>query len=181
MKISGVLFWSKALRNFGADYIVWGCYWGGIIVVSTVFDASIKRLNERLRIDTEAGYWKTCQMVRTFFLFCGGRLITAAGDLASTGEILRSMFSRFNPWILRDGSVYALGLDRNNFWVGIFAVLFLWHISIQQERGIRIREKVASYPIILRWAVYYALVVVIIIFGMYGPGYDSSDFVYMQF
>ena len=34
---------------------------------------------------------------------------------------------------------------------------------------------------VLQWAVIFVGLVLVIIFGSYGPGYDPADFVYMQF
>ena len=33
----------------------------------------------------------------------------------------------------------------------------------------------------LRWLIYYAAIFGILIFGVYGPGYDASQFIYFQF
>ena len=35
--------------------------------------------------------------------------------------------------------------------------------------------------IILRWAFYFILLFTIIIFGIYGPGFDATEFIYFQF
>ena len=36
-------------------------------------------------------------------------------------------------------------------------------------------------PFAVRWLTVYAAIMVIIIFGIYGSGYNAADFVYMQF
>ena len=165
----------------GLDYICWGIYWGVIIICSTVFAPELKKLTEILHIDTDAGWWHTFRKLRTFLIFCGGRALTAPGNIAVSGTILKSMFTTWNPWVLVDDSLYTLGLNLKNFWLVIFSLFFLLFVSYKQERGIKIREKIASYPLPLRWAVYYVAFFSIIIFGMYGPGYNASDFVYMKF
>ena len=165
----------------GIDYIVWGCYWGIIIIVGTVFAPEFKKLNKKLNIDTESDLWKNFQIVRTFLIFCGGRLLTAPGDIRVSMEIIKSMFTKFNIWIWFDQSIYELGLDRQNLWAGLFALVLLWFISYKQEHGTNIREKIASYPLPLRWILYYGLFFAVLVFGMYGSGFEASAFVYMQY
>lgn len=165
----------------GIDYILWGCYWGIIIIVSTVFAPELKKLTKKLNIDTESGVWKNFQRIRTFLIFCGGRLMTAPGNIEVSIKILQSIFMNFNIWIWFDQSIYDLGLDRLNLWVGIFGVVLLCYVSYKQEHGTKIREKIAALPLPLRWILYYGLFFAVLIFGLYGSGFDASKFVYMQY
>ena len=54
----------------GMAYVVWGVYWGLLIILSAVLEPEIKSLTKFLRINTETQSWKVFQMIRTFFLFC---------------------------------------------------------------------------------------------------------------
>ena len=165
----------------GIGYIVWGLYWGVLIIISTVWAPEIKKLNERLHINSKSAGWKRWQRIRTFFVFCGGRLLTAPGSLRVSGAMVKSFFRDFNPWIFFDGELFNAGLSRQNMCCLIFALLVLFFISFRQEKGDNIRETVAAYPIVLRWILYFALIFAIIIFGIYGPGYSSDAFVYSQY
>jgi len=164
----------------GWDYVVWGLYWGGMIVCSTVFAPELKRLTAALHINTEAGSWRVFQMVRTFLLFVVGRIVTIPGDLGVSWHVLQSIFLRFHVENLVDGSLYTLGLDRPNFILAVVCILVLWSASMLQERG-SVRERLAKSNIVFRWSAYYILFFAIIIFGIYGPGYDALSFVYMNF
>lgn len=165
----------------GLNYIVWGCYWGLIIMISTVFAPEIKKLTSALNINTNSKYYSTFQITRTFLLYLGSRILTAPRDLTNSFEIIQRLFTNFNIWVLFDESLYDLGLDRKDFWVGIIAVLILWKISSMQEKGIKVRDKIATYPLPLRWCIYYAGILAIIILGIYGSGHSGNDFVYMYY
>ena len=54
-------------------------------------------------------------------------------------------------------------------------------ISHKQEQGVKIREKVASLPLPIRWILYYGLFFLVLILGRYGSGFEESAFVYMQY
>ena len=59
--------------------------------------------------------------------------------------------------------------------------MILWIVSFMQERGIKIREELAKQNLVFRWIVYYIAIVYILIFGIYGEGYNASQFIYFQF
>lgn len=161
------------------DYLLWGCYWGLIIILTTVFAPEIRKLNEKLHINTKSGLWQGWQMIRTFLIFCGARLLTAPGDIKVTAYMITHF--KWNPWIFFDDSLFSLGLDWKNVVLLLLCILLLWHVERKQEHGVSFREKTAALPLVLRWILYYGLFFSIIIFGIYGPGYNSADFVYMQF
>ncbi len=165
----------------GLDYILWGCYWGLIIIISTIFAPEIKKFDEKLKINTNSKGWHVFQMFRTFIIFCGGRLLTVPGDIMITLKTVKSLCTTWNPWIWVDQSLYGLGLDRPNFWVGIFALVFMVIMSILQERGVHIRETVSKWFLPIRWIVYIVAIFTVLILGKYGPGFDAASFVYMNF
>lgn len=164
----------------GLSYVIWGVYWGVIIIISTVFEKEIKRVNEKLGINTASFSWKLFQMIRTFLLFCIGRIITVPNNLKATGEIIKRIFTKFEIWTLLDGSLYKLGLDKVNFQLALVAIVLLWLISFLQEKGC-VRDMIASRNIVLRWTIYFAAIFSVMIFGIYGPGYEASAFAYMNF
>ncbi len=63
------------------------------------------------------------------------------------------------------------------------AVIILIASLIQENAkdGLNIREKLDKKPFILRYALLFVGVLSIVIFGIYGSGYNAADFVYMQF
>lgn len=164
----------------GWNYVAWGLYWGALIICSTVFAQEYKKLAELLHINTETGSWQIFRMVRTFCLFLISRIITAPGDLAKSGLIFKRILTAFHPEGFFDGSLYTLGLDRPNFLFALVTIFILWAVSMLQEKG-SLREQIAKSNLVFRWAIYYLAVFSIIIFGIYGPGYDAASFVYMHF
>ena len=86
-----------------------------------------------------------------------------------------------NPWVFFDGSFLNLGLDYKDFYVIFIFILVLLVVGILQEKGIRVREKIAEQNLYFRWMLYIAAVVIVLIYGNYGSGYSASEFVYQQF
>ena len=108
-------------------------------------------------------------------------MITRPGSLGETGRMFKNIAVSFHPEGFFDGSLYALGLDRPNFLLALVCIGILWGVSYVQEKGVCVRERIADSNIMFRWAIYYAAFFAILIFGIYGPGYDAESFIYMKF
>ena len=57
---------------------------------------------------------------------------------------------------LSDGTLLTLGLAANDFTILFFATLILIAVSVLQERGMHIRERVLALPVIPRVILLYA-------------------------
>lgn len=168
-------------HNVRLSYLVWAGVWGVIIICTNIFAPEIKKLTNFLHIKTDAPSWKAFQTVRTLLLFAATRIITVPNDLDATWTIFGKIFTDFGPAALVDGTLFRHGLDGPNFICALVCILILVCVDTMQEKGAKLREKIASYNIVFRWAVYYIAFFAILIFGIYGPGYDAASFVYMQF
>lgn len=170
-------------HSTGLNYIIWGIYWGCLIILSTIFSSGIKKVTTKWKSHTESGWFQIFRIVRTFILFLISRLLTAPGDINATWTIVQRLFMKWNPEILSDGTLYMVGLDQWDFWIGVLAVLLLLAVELIQEKGIRIRDKIASYPLPLRWGIYYAGIFAILIFGIYGSDISigKDTFIYMYY
>ena len=164
----------------GADYVVWGVYWGAVIILGTVLTPEFKKLTAKLAINTESFGYQFFQMVRTYFLFVIGRMFTVTGSLEGFGKLVAGLFKEHRLWTIFDGSLYQHGLDYKNFCVAVIGITAIWISDILGER-INIRESLSKQPLVLRWFVYYSGIVILLIFGMYGEAFDASNFVYGGF
>ncbi len=61
------------------------------------------------------------------------------------------------------------------------AIVILYVVDILHEKQISIFEVVKRQEIWFRWILYLGLIWGIIMFGIYGIGYDTSQFIYFQF
>ena len=164
----------------GWNYVVWGLYWGTVIILTTVFAPEIGKLTQFLHINTQSVAWKVFRAVRTFMLFTIGRILTVPGDLAVSGTVFQRIFTCFEPWKLVDGTISGMGTEPADIIVAVAALLILWFVSVRENRG-SVREQISKKNTAVRWAVWYALVFAVILFGIYGVGYNAGMFIYMQY
>ena len=82
---------------------------------------------------------------------------------------------------LKDGYLTALGVDIKDIIIVAVTLIIIFVVSVLNEKGILIREKLSQKNIVLRWLVFLSLILFIVIFGAYGAGYDPVDPIYANF
>jgi len=87
-----------------------------------------------------------------------------------------------DPWTLFDGSLYTWGLEQNEFQVMLFGIAVLVLVDlVKRMKGNRIDAFLAEQCIWFRWGALIVLFICCVVFGVYGQGYDASQFIYFQF
>lgn len=162
-------------------YVAYGIYQATFVSTATLLEPFYTKCRTVFRINTECYSWKLFQIARTILLVTIGRYMSRGDSLLSALRMMKATVSQFDPWVLFDGSLYELGLDEKNFHFMILSIIFLFVIDYIQERGVCIRDKIANMDIVMRWTIYFLGIFTIIIFGMYGLGYDANNFIYQGF
>lgn len=162
-------------------YVIYGIYHATFVSTETLFEQPYAALRRICRVREEAAGWKLFQMVRTLFIVSIGRYCDVAPDAGTVFRLLRATFSKWNPWIFFDGSLFTLGVDERNFSLLLLLILLVAAVDIINERGQTVRGIIASQQLPFRWAVYLTAIAAVLVFGMYGPGFDMASFIYAQF
>lgn len=159
-------------------YIAFGLYHGAFIIGGILFDGVFRKIRETLHIkDTNFPYRVFC-IVRTFFIVTVGRVFSRAGSFLTAVAMMRSCFSTTPAG---QPGLYDLGVDRNGMTVLLIASLILFAVSVIQECGYEVRSLIAKCPLPVRWLLYIAGIVAIVIYGVYGKDIDSGAFIYMRY
>ena len=120
------------------------------------------------------------RIVRTVILVIGGMMLFRADTAGTWIYMIKSVFTSFGAEKFAK-SALSCGMDLPDFFVIAVGVLVMFVISLLQEKGVEIRKGLARQKLPVRWAVYACLVLSVVVFGAYGPGYDAVDFIYGQF
>lgn len=161
--------------------ILAGLYYGILLALSFYFDEKLKALNRKLKINTECWSWKFFQCVRTFLLIAAPRLVSQAGSLQEGKAYFRWLFSEYNPWILTDGSLFQLGVTSKQFLIVVVGLLCILIVGLIQETGRSVRDVLDRQNTVFRVAFCIMFFYMIVLFGVYGSGYDASSFAYAQY
>lgn len=163
------------------SFVVWGGLNGLYQVIGEVLSPVRDKLVAMLRLNRESLGHKILCGIGTFILVDFAWIFFRADSFRQSIDIIKAMLSYKNPWILMDGSLYACGLDSKNFWLMIVAIFVLLFADIMKRRGIRIRKIIAEQDYWCRCAVMIFAICFILVFGIWGSGYDAAGFIYFQF
>ena len=157
---------------------------GGINGLYQIIGEILKPLRKKIRgllhINGESLGYKIVACMGTFVLIDFSWIFFRANRFMDAFEIIRLMGTK-NPWVLFDGSLYNCGLDDKNFRFMVFSICILAISDIVKMKDVKIREIVMRQD---SWAkcIFVSLVIAfILLFGKYGPSYNSANFIYFQF
>jgi len=161
-------------------FVVWGLFHASLLIGSLLFEPVFKWLTKIFRLDTENFGWRFIQMVRTFLLCCVGRIFFRANTIEHGFALIRKMLKDTTPTLLAYFDFTSFGYSWKMLFVICAALIVLLVGDILQE-NIRVRETLAKQNLVFRWTVILLGLVAVLLFGVYGPGYDAASFIYEQF
>lgn len=162
-------------------YIFYGLYYYIIMVIGMLFEPVGNKILNKLKINKETFSYKLFQIIRTTFIVIIGMLIFRSKSLHNAWDMFKQIFTITNLEMLSNGKLFAIGITNADFKILIICTIILFAIGLLQEKGYKIRDKISKQNLPFRWLLYYTIIFAIIIFGIYGPGYEVSDFIYGQF
>lgn len=161
-------------------FVAWGLFHAALLIASKIFEPASAKINKLLHINTDTFGWQLWQMVRTYILCCIGRIFFRADGFRHSLLLIEKMIKDTDLFAIFGYDLTLLGLDYNNINIAIVSVLVLLIVDMMQEK-MKIRDALAKQNIVFRWIIIFLAIFAVLIFGIYGPGYDASSFIYEQF
>ncbi|MDR7870518.1 MAG: MBOAT family O-acyltransferase [Tissierellaceae bacterium] len=179
--ISSIIVWFTTGLWHGANwnFIVWGLMNCLVILISQELTPFYNWFHEKFDVKDKFSF-RLFQVIRTILLMSSIRLFDLYRDVPMTFRMFGTMFTNFNVNELFNGSLLNLGLSIADYVILLIGLVILTTVSLLQRDG-SVRDKLYMKPTHIRYSVYYALIIFVVIFGAYGVGYDASQFIYNQF
>lgn len=171
--VSGL--WHGAAMTF----VIWGALHGAYQVIGELLKPLKGRVIKLFGIKTEVFSYKLFQILITFVLVNFAWIFFRANSFTDA-KILISNMMHFNPWIFTNGDIYKLGLDSKDFLTAILGIIAVLIVNVMQVTTAP-RALLAMQNTAFRWVLYLACILIILVFGIYGPGYSAQQFIYFQF
>ncbi len=162
-------------------YVIWGALHGAYQVIGGITLPIRQKICAVLSIDRNTHAHKIVQRIITFALVSFGWIFFRANTMSDAIGITKTIFTVQNPWVLTDGSVFAMGLDAKQLLVIAAAAIVLFSVSSMHYLGKNMRGMILGTNIFIRWSIVFIMLFTVLIFGIYGPGYSESQFIYFQF
>ncbi|MBE5932446.1 MAG: MBOAT family protein [Lachnospiraceae bacterium] len=167
--------WHGAAWNF----IVWGLMNFVVIMISQELEPLYAKFHSKFNVKGKMPY-EIFQIIRTILLMSCIRMFDCYRDVPLTFKMIGTMFTEINPEVIVNGALLNIGLTMWDYLVLLVGLIVVLGVSIVKVKVGTIRDKLYEKPF-----AYYGLMglmlVTIIVFGAYGVGYDSSQFIYNQF
>ena len=173
-------FWHGSVQHiFGVSLWFWT-----ILVVGEIFSPQIKKCVEVLHINAVSFSWHLFQSIRTYLLFALGVVFFSApgmGAAVSRYQVLWTGLKNLNPWIFFDNSVLNLGVTQADINLIIFGVICLLFVANLREKYGYARVWMQKQILAFRWFIWIAVFFIDLVCGLYGLGFDASQFIYQGF
>lgn len=164
------------------SFVAWGGLHGLYQVIGDVTYSFREKIKNKFHVKIESFSYKFGQAIITFVLVDFAWLFFRANSLRNSIEIIYRILTHNDLWTLFDETVYTWGLDQKEFKVVIFGLIVLLLVDlVKRFRKKRIDIFLRNQCLWFRWGVLFLLLFSCIIFGVYGQGYDASQFIYFQF
>ncbi len=161
-------------------FLVWGLLHAMYQVVGFVMMPVRDKIVEVLKIDRQGLSHRTVKTLLTFLMVNLAWVFFRATSLTHALTIIKKSFE-FTPWVFSDGSLVEFGLSKAGLNVGYLGIVLLIIIDVLAFNDVEIRERILRQSIWYRWLIMIGAILVILIFGIWGAGYDASSFIYQQF
>jgi len=158
-----------------------GLWYFMLIALSSALTPVFKKVNAFLHVKEDSFSWHLFQSLRVFLLVSFGNVFFRLDSVAETFTAYKAMFSTFNPWIFFNGGLLNLGLTNWDLNVLTFGLLLLLAVSCLAEKYGTARAWLKEQGVVFRYFVWLSLLLLVVIFGAYGPGFDATDFIYKGF
>lgn len=174
--VSGL--WHGANWNF----VVWGGVHGLYQVASIILRKPRETLRHRLSIKTDCISWKLLQTLITFCLVAFAWIFFRSDTITDALRFIKRIIVKPTPWLLFSGGIYNLGLDRIEMNIFVCALIVLLLVDlIRYNKKQTLDIFLFEQNVWFEWLVVITLIVMIFVFGEYGPAYDPQQFIYFQF
>ena len=159
-------------------YVIWGGLNGMFQVIGEVL-MPVRPL-ARLK-GKSVRVLRVFRMAGTFLLIDFTWIFFRASDVNYAISVVKRILHWGDEALLANGMLWDLGLNRQNFVVLVVALLILLISDLFKYRGIVVRQKLVEGPYVLRLLTMVVSVCSILLWGIWGSGYDATSFIYFQF
>ncbi len=169
-------------------YIAEVLWFWAVIVAGQLLDKKSGQLLQMLGVSVTSLFWQTFEKIRTAFVYAVGALFFMSGSvrLACRRIIAAITLTYLKPaYFWQQLHQYVWLFKRKELLKGMFSIIvglvIMGAVVIIEARGSTFTKWLAERRLPVRWGILYFLLFSIILFGVYGPGYDAAAFIYGGF
>ncbi|MDO4331206.1 MAG: MBOAT family O-acyltransferase [Eubacteriales bacterium] len=176
------VFLVSGLWHGGAPtFLVWGLLHGGCQIIEDVY----RRVKRRVLKGRELPFVTIRRLLArlcTFLLVSVLWIFFRSDTLEMAKVCLVNLFTKWQGFAYAEQFIFVMGLEKEQMLAAAVFICFLFILDVVSEW----KNKEASAWIYesatgIRWGICLFMIVSVFVFGIYGPGFDPSGFIYVNF
>ena len=173
--VSGL--WHGASGHF----VIWGLMNGVYQIIGDLLTPLRKKTKQIFHVKENEFSHKVLKTLSTFALIDLSWIFFRA-TMGQGVAILKSITQFWKPgWFQWGVNLNVMQLSDGRIWIVLFALMILIGADICKYVGFQVSTFIMKQGIWLRWMIYLAAIFGVLIYGIYGPAYSASEFIYFQF
>lgn len=162
----------------GANYTY--IFWGGLNGLLQIIEQCLGKLR-LFSIKNKEYSYNLLRRTINFLVMTFTWVFFRADSLDMALGIVRNIFKGCNMWVIFDGTLLKFGLLFTDWIILILGIIILFWFDVKHENGYHIRQMLYRQDIWFRWIIYVGITMAILLFGVYGPQFSATDFIYFQY
>ena len=164
----------------GMEFLAWGLLHALYQIIGQATQNIRQKANRLLGIQKDSLSQRIFQTLITFHLVTLAWIFFRSEGTVEACLYIGNMFSAPKWGALFDG-MYTFGVDEPFFRLLLVHIVAIGFIDARTPSQAHALTGLTRQHIVLRWVVYLVLLFDIVLFGVYGSGYDLSGFMYGGF
>ena len=161
------------------NFVLWGMLNCFFIVLSEELMPLYDKFHNRFHLKDKKWYGGF-EMLRMFMLMNLIRITDLFPDVSVYFHKMGTLFYEFNFNILWDGTLLNIGLTALDYFILLGGIILMFAVSLYGEKVGSVRVLLHRHYIIGSVCIFLLLLIVLLM-GSYGIGYNASNFIYNQF
>lgn len=163
-------------------FVFWGILQGIYINLGDWLRPVKSRITKKFQIKTKSIGYRLGQVLVTDMLLVLAFVFFRTDTIRDAFSYLYRMIRHFDVWSLFNGTLSSYSLDAKEWHVLLVALAILLAVDFYYQKKKQFFDSlVKNQCLLIQYVIVAVLFVMILIFGVYGEGYDATQFIYFQF
>ncbi len=162
-------------------YIAYGMYYFVILVLEIAFEPAGKAFWKKIRLKEDGFVVNAIRLIRTWIIIVIGEMLFYCESISQFVKLLSNIFSSNFEGGLFSGKLIDMGLSIEDLLVALLGIVIVFIIDAVVEKRPGFFNDISKLSRPKRWALYYFVIIMIVVFGAYGEAYRSVELIYANF
>ncbi|MDR0898106.1 MAG: MBOAT family protein, partial [Oscillospiraceae bacterium] len=162
-------------------FVVWGGINGALMILGEMTQSLRTRAYKRIGINAESAGFVWARRIFTFLLISFTWIFFRAQTIGEAFDMLGRVFTDLRLYTLFTPGIFDLITGTQTTVMLLAVIALLMANDARRERGHQLGDALLGESVWVRWPVYIALIMVLLVFGVYGSSMAQTQFIYFQF